>query len=289
MSARALPLFAVSLAVALAGPAAAAGPSGRPPASAKPNAPSSSAPASSATSASWPLGSTNVSLSLAPPPNSHDLDPERLPAVDLSSAPGSVLTLRKGLAWSAPEGEGRLVAVCLGIDGRTWADGAEAIFFDRLNAAAKAEFERRGELENYEARSAVGNAGQFLQRYSASLKEGVVERGRLKPLEPGAPKANVLRAEGVNAIVFAGAQPDVLACSVACVEADAAGVRRCAPALESLRLEGPLVPPPRPNAAARTLGFVGRRPLASAGLGAGGLLMLLGLVAALLGGQKRSA
>lgn len=239
----------------------------------------------------WPLGTTGVSLALAPPAGSRDLDPERLPAVDLSSAPGSVLTLRKGLAWAAPEGEGRLVAVCLGIDGRTWADGAEGIFFDRLNAAAKAEFERRGELERYEARSAVGEVGQFLQRYSAAVKESgaAVERGRLKPLEPGAPRASVLRAEGVNAIVFAGARPDVLACSVACVEPEQASAPRCAPALESLRLEGPLVPPPRPGAAAKALGFLGRRPLAAAGLGAGGVLMLIGLVAALWGGQKKSA
>ncbi len=279
--------WALSLACGalLAGRVAAAGPSGRPAPSAK--------PAGSGAPAAWPLGTTGVSLALVPPAGSHDLEPERLPAVDLASVPGGTLALRKGLAWAASEGEGRLAAVCLGVDGRAWAEGAEGLFFDRLNAAAKAELEGRGELERYEARTPVGDASQFLQRYSASLKEGPAgggaERGKLRTNEPGARPPNKLRAEGVHAIVFAGARPDVLACSVACVEVDAAAAPRCAPALESLRLEGPLVSPPHPSAAARTLGFLGRRPLASAGLGAGGLLMLLGLAAALWGGQKKSA
>ncbi|HEU4536620.1 MAG TPA: hypothetical protein VFS00_20990 [Polyangiaceae bacterium] len=283
------PLVAVALAAAgalaaaLAPRASSAGPSGRPPA-AKASA-SAGAPHASA----WPLGSTGVSLAIAPPPAAHDLEAERLPAVDLSAVPGGTVALRKGLAWAAPEGEGRLVAVCLGVDGRSWSEGIEGLFFDRLNAAAKAELEGRGELERYEARPPAGDGSQFLQRYSASLREGPAERGRLRVLEPGAARPNVLRAEGVHAIVFAGARPDVLACSVACVEPDAAAAPRCAPTLESLRLEGPLVAPPHPGAAARAFGFVGRRPLATAGLGAGGLLMLLGLIAALWGGQKRSA
>jgi hypothetical protein len=275
--------LACALAAALVARASVAGPSGRS------SAPKASASAGAPRAAAWPLGSTGVSLAIAPPLASHELEAERLPAVDLAAAPGGTLALRKGLVWAAPEGEGRLVAVCLGVDGRSWSEGIEGLFFDRLNGAAKAELEGRGELERYEARPPAGDGSQFLQRYSASLREGAVERGRLRPLEAGAPPPKVLRAEGVHAIVFAGARPDVIACSVACVEPDAAVAPRCAPTLESLRLEGPLVAPPHPGVASRALGFVSRRPLASVGLGAGGLLMLLGLIAALWGGQRKSA
>jgi hypothetical protein len=239
---------------------------------------------------SWALGSTGVSLALAPPPAARDLGDETLPQVDLAGVPGGSLALRRGLAWGAPEGEGRLVAVCLGVDGRSWSDGAEGLFFGRLNAAAKAELERRGELERYEEKPGTSDGNQFLQRYSASVKEaGAGERNRLRPLEAGAPRPVLLRAEGVHAVVFAGARPDVVACSVACVEPEAAAPARCAAALESLRLEGPLVAPPKPDAARRALGFFTRRPLAAAGLGAGGLMMALGLLTAAVGGQKRSA
>jgi hypothetical protein len=303
------PLPAALLALALAGRAEAAPParsaalpkaSAPPPVASAPPpvpvpapAPAPAAPPASAVKAapaSWPLRATHVSLAITPPAGAHELEAERLPEVDLSSTPNGALVLNKGLVWKAPEGEGRLVAVCLTIDGKVWSDGIEGIFFDRLNSVAKAELEKRGELERYDARSSGGDGGQFLQRYSASLKEGspAAARGRPRQLEPSAARANVLRAEGVHAIVFAGPRPDILACSVACVEADAASPPRCSPVLESLRLEGPLVAPPHPTAFARALGTVGRRPLAAVGFTVGGLLMLVGLALAVWGGQKRS-
>lgn len=236
-------------------------------------APVVSLPVAATTPASWPIAG-GVSLRLSLPSGAAPME-GGLPALDLSQVQDAKVALQKGVARvvAAPEHvSDSVVAVCATAPAAHWSPELLPMVMDKLSSTAKAELAKDATIERFDDGTVVEVPGHhYEQKLTAEASLG-------KGGSTGSPVK--VRMEGRQYVAFFGDGPDALACSVVCTELASETSRVCPAVVASLRLDGPIVPPPRASLPAR-LGFaIVRRPGHAAMVLLGGLLALVGLLVA---------
>lgn len=204
-----------------------------------------------------------------------------LPEVDTSQLPQSRVVLNRGVSRAAtgPDHQGMVVyGVCLRAPSAGLPPNIDDLAFDKLNERLQEELGRSG------ARVDSFSPGRALDKNNLTEQPFAGEA-----VPPGARPGVKNRLQGKHLLGFVGEPPEMLLCSVACMETSTESGRACTPVVESVAVEATLVPAPRPNVVIRLAYASLRRPLAAAGAVVGLVLIALGFVIILWPARKPAA
>ena len=153
--------------------------------------------------------------------------------------------------------------------------------FERLTEIAKAELSEWMNVGTLTPRSVDNTTLLYMQTFDADGSAGGHRKGSVRVLEVDPIEDGHTSVAGIGRhfIGFLSDPNRVLVCSTTCLEPTRRTARICPAAIESIRLEGDLAPEPSTSAIGSLLRGFYNQPASLAGLGAGLLISLLGIVA----------
>ncbi len=220
---------------------------------------------------SWDAG-PGAKVSFKGLPGASPLASASLPELHTAELPDARVALRQGLRHpgTGPDHQGTSIfALCLRAPGLNLPPDVDDLAFSKMNARIEAELQRDGAQTDQFSPGRVVEQGHLLRMPFSG--EATPPKGR-----PGV-KNRIL---GKNFVGFLGEPPEILLCSVGCLETSTSASAACGPVIESVALSGAFIAPPRPGVLARGAFAVARRPLAAVGLLFGLVLVALGAAVA---------
>lgn len=230
-------------------------------------------PSQGSSSGAWEAGS-GVVVRMPLPPAAQPVASAALPQADVSQVSGAKIVLRRGVTRgvSSPEHLSEtLHALCVRAPGSHFVPGVEDTAFEKLDSGVQAELARTsGHVEQFSPGKSVSVGHTIEQPYSGTgSPAGVASRPGMRN-----------RLEGKHVLGFVGEPPEMIVCTLACVETCTEGNQLCPGVIKAARVEAAFVPQPRPGLLARAAFTASRKPLAVLGLLLGGLLALAGVAVA---------
>lgn len=179
-----------------------------------------------------------------PPAEPREEDARDLPRLDVSGVPGARVVARRGFR----DGDRLERVACVRAPSDRWAPGVESLVLERATGIAAATMPEVGAWSGGEVRAAGPRFEQTLEAQSST------KRAAMRHI--------------LGFVADAGAAPDVVACTLTCVEPASSASAACRAWVDGARAEGAFVSAPPPGLGTRAIFAGAERPYHAAALAA---------------------
>lgn len=187
----------------------------------------------------------------------------------------------------------RVEVGCLSAPVTVWLSGSgqQAAVFDHMDEYARVAMSEFVTIENFQSETMYDQSPQWWRYFSLRARDGATKKEGSKRVIEALPDAPVTRIRGVgrHMLGFVEEPARVFVCSSWCLEPDVATQGVCTKVVDTMRLEGNLVPEPQASRMDRLLNGLRNNRSAVVGVVCGLVLGIVGFAVTMRGVLMRPA